>query len=68
MKNASSNQPSKEQLVPIKTSPSAEIQPWKAWYAPDSTASFETRRVVATFDDSQNGQAPNLPVAVIHRK
>jgi hypothetical protein len=47
---------------------STPSQPWKAWYVPDKTATTETKHVVATYDDSQNGQAPNLPVAVVHKK
>jgi hypothetical protein len=47
---------------------SAPAQPWKAWYVPNSTATTERKQTIATNDDGQNGRAPNLPVAVVHRK
>jgi hypothetical protein len=45
----------------------APAQPYKAWYVPKSTATTNSKRMVATNDDGQNGRAPNLPVAVVHR-
>jgi hypothetical protein len=65
-KSASSE---KQTLTSSDMKNSTATQPWKAWNVPNSTTSTTTtKRVVATTDDGQNGQAPNLPGAVVHRK